>query len=280
MTNELDGVAGIHRYVHQLLAAFDRAAHQAGIEYFLAYGTALGAVRDGDLIPWDVDADVWLPREHYDTLVKVVGPALPEPFTLITPETHPDYEYLFPRLSIKGVPHVFLRVDIFPLDPAPASAAGQWLHLKVARALSGVYFVKRVDTDVRNFYSWRKRQVARLLTLAVLPVRKSWLLAAFRRLQGLSSRVESGVLVNSCGSYGGREFFDARWFESAAQLPLAEHTFPVPAGHHQLLTQLYGDYATPVDKEQQAEAMRFAEESVATPMRARGLLPVREDWSG
>ena len=86
MTNELDGVAGIHRYVHQLLAAFDRAAHQAGIEYFLAYGTALGAVRDGDLMGWDVDADVWLPREHYDTLGVGCGPRkLPEPFTLITP---------------------------------------------------------------------------------------------------------------------------------------------------------------------------------------------------
>jgi len=45
------------------LQAFSRVCEQNGISYQLAWGSLLGAVRDGGQIPWDYDVDVFVPYQ-------------------------------------------------------------------------------------------------------------------------------------------------------------------------------------------------------------------------
>ena len=155
------GVAAIQDLVRGLLVELDRVATLAGIPYALAYGTAIGAVRDGGLIPWDVDADVWLPHEHYARFVEQAAALLGPDYELLTAETHDDYEYLFPRLVLRSVHHVFVRVDVFPLDPAPRSRRLAAAYVAGMHLLAQVFFVKRARTDIREHYSARKRLLTR-----------------------------------------------------------------------------------------------------------------------
>jgi lipopolysaccharide cholinephosphotransferase len=269
-----DGLAGVHDLVRRLLGELDRVATAHDVPFYLAYGTAIGAARDGDLIPWDVDADVWVRREHYDRLVGVLAGALGPEFELLTPETHPEYEYLFPRLVLRGIHHVYVRVDVFPLDPAPRTAAGRTAYLRVMRVLDRAYFVKRADTAIRLHYSPAKRLVTRVLRTALLVLPAGLLRRVFRRLQGAG---DPAVLVNSCGSYGEREFFDAAWFDGVVRLPVHGVALPAPVGYDALLTHLYGDWRTPVPPAQQERELVAATSSFVVPLRAAGLLPGPEE---
>jgi len=51
-----------HKWIKESLIAFKKVMGKNGIPFWLEYGTQLGAVRDGEIIPWDLDGDVgvWL----------------------------------------------------------------------------------------------------------------------------------------------------------------------------------------------------------------------------
>ncbi len=192
----LDALREVHVLVRRLLEEFDRVSSAAGTTYFLAYGTALGAVRDGDLIGWDVDADLWLPHTELDRLLTAAVPLLGDDYELLTAETHDDYEYLFPRLVFRGVHHVYLRVDIFPLDPAPRRRLGRLAYLVAMRALAKTLFVQRAQVELRRHYSPRKRLLLQALRALARPVPSKVVIALFRQLQALGS-ARSRTLVNS-----------------------------------------------------------------------------------
>ena len=53
-----------------VLVQFDRICRQEHLQYYLMYGTLIGAVRHNGFIPWDDDIDVMMPRQDYDRFVK------------------------------------------------------------------------------------------------------------------------------------------------------------------------------------------------------------------
>ena len=59
------------------LKYIDRICRENGIEYTLAGGSLIGAIRHGGYIPWDDDIDIELTRPHYDHLISVLMDQLP-----------------------------------------------------------------------------------------------------------------------------------------------------------------------------------------------------------
>ena len=76
----------IQDHLYQMLSAFADYCEEHQIQYFVCGGTLLGAVRHRDLIPWDDDADVLLPRPEYEKLIATMSKERMEGYTLYAHE--------------------------------------------------------------------------------------------------------------------------------------------------------------------------------------------------
>lgn len=56
-----------------LLAIVDKLFNDAGITYWLDYGTLLGAIRHRGFIPWDDDIDISVSRNDYNNIHELLG---------------------------------------------------------------------------------------------------------------------------------------------------------------------------------------------------------------
>lgn len=75
-----------------MLVIFDKICRENNLEYWLSFGTLLGAIRHGGFIPWDDDTDVCMPYEDAMKLKNIMGNNIIEQkIVLQTHDTDPHY---------------------------------------------------------------------------------------------------------------------------------------------------------------------------------------------
>ena len=110
-----------------LLLQLDRVCKKYGLQYYLMFGSLLGAIRHNGYIPWDDDLDVSMPRKDYELLLKVAPSEFKEPYFFQIPETDPGYYYTFAKIrnsNTSAFSNLFqyqrfnmgLLLDILPVD--------------------------------------------------------------------------------------------------------------------------------------------------------------------
>ncbi|MEI3251452.1 MAG: LicD family protein [Candidatus Gastranaerophilaceae bacterium] len=114
-----------------IVKEIDRICNLYSIEYYLIYGSALGAVRHQGFIPWDDDFDIGMTYENYNKFIKVCDKELNKnKFFLQTPDNEPNYYLSFMKLrditttlieegnKNKNITYG-VYVDIFPIVGVP-----------------------------------------------------------------------------------------------------------------------------------------------------------------
>lgn len=113
----------------EILHELDRVCNLAGITYYLAYGTCLGAVRHSGFIPWDDDIDVFLKCDDMTKLFKSKH-LFADKYFLQSRET--DSKYCNMKLSLRDSSTTYfsdesdnqdinhgMYIDLYQLFPYP-----------------------------------------------------------------------------------------------------------------------------------------------------------------
>lgn len=252
-----------------MLQALEKTSATHGLPYFLAYGSALGAVRDGNQIPWDWDMDLWVPQPHYDALVEALRDELPDPFVLSDHTSVDGYGPLFARISRRGLDHSLVHLDLFPLVGVTSWRPLHGPLIKLNHVLSRVHVLKTLQVSERPHYSRRKRLVAHVVKALSRPVPQLWVTAVFRALNSFVRYDGARWVTSPCGPYGKAEFFPATWFASSRMCTLSGVKTRVPTGVEHMLSSLYGPaFMTPIPEEQQERALRFFDSFILPRIQA------------
>ena len=115
----------------EMVKYLDSFCKENQIEYYIIYGSCLGAVRHKGFIPWDDDFDVGMTLENYNKFISLCKTKLDtNKYFLQTLETEPNYYLSFAKLrdinttlieeGNKNIPITYgVYIDIFPIVGLP-----------------------------------------------------------------------------------------------------------------------------------------------------------------
>ena len=238
--------------LYELLQAFDAVCRKHQIKYMLFAGSALGAVRHGGFIPWDDDLDVVMLRPEYERFLTVAAQELDSEKYFLQKEFSEHWPMFFSKLRKNGTTcleryhpkdpliHQGVYIDIFPCDNL---AEG-----KITRRLQ--FFASKVvitkALDRRGYLTDSLIKKCFILLCRCLPQ------APFRRFAQQRGKSDTGCVHTFFGGAARYEknIYPREWFREEKFLPFGTGEFPVSAHYDKLLTNVYGDYMTPLPEEQ------------------------------
>ena len=258
----------VHETNLKILKEIDRICRKYKIKYMLDAGTLLGAVRHQGFIPWDDDADVAFTRSNYEAFLKVVKRELPDTMELLMPwdfrggknfydftariiyknsRTHDDT----PEMQFYEGKLNHLWVDLFTIDELPEKKNAAALTLLLHKMVYGMAMGHRYHLDFGKYSLFHKLAVGGMSAVGRFVPMKA--LFKMQRLVAMKDRRgRSGLRYYS--NYQPDFLYvtvEKNWCDQVVDMDFEDTRLMAPAGWHEILTEVYGDYMTPPPKEQQ-----------------------------
>ena len=227
---------GVMDYIHNL-------CEKENINYSLAYGTLLGAVRHKGYIPWDDDVDISLKRDEYDKLYQAVLRDNDPIYKVASWENDARYPYPFYRVYdartvyennyIENDIDLGICVDVFPFDYY-TDVNKEMVKLDTYRRLSvyTLYGIHSKSAGLKNIVRYLLVLVFRLTRV------KTW----NKKMNLLSMQAKDSdsidyLMENKRTSTK----FEKTLLDKVMDSPFEDRTYKIPEASHQILSAIYGD---------------------------------------
>ena len=250
----------LHDQLFDVMLVVDEICKKEGIKYFLDSGTAIGAVREKDFIPWDDDVDFKIMREDYPAFKEAMNKYLPEEYRLVEPiDLAPAFFDFVPRVIHLNRPlreeteedrfyknyQNRVGLDVFIFDKAPNSALKQKTMMLKCKMLYGMAMSKRYKVDMSEYSFMQKAQssvcmlMGKLFSLEKILSMHEKAMTKYFSMTDNKYRFPGNYLLRELG------FFNEEWYAEVVEMPIRDHMFPMPCGYHEELTKMYGEYMKP-----------------------------------
>lgn len=237
-----------------------------GLRYYLLGGTFLGAVRHQGFIPWDDDIDIGMPRPDFERFCKLAEQAFQKPYGFVSFRNNAEHIYFHPRIydynskviDRSGVKEkeTFAWIDIFPLDGMPSGKRMRKLHGLRLLFLRMLFMYSQFD-DIVNVKNTNRVWYEKLLIALGKVIKFDKILNKRKRMEAIDKALRvydfdsSAYVGNFMGAYKMKEIFPKRCYQDISLYNFEGLKLPAPKCYDFVLKQMYGDYMTPPEKDQQ-----------------------------
>ena len=244
----------LHEYEMIILDEIVDFCKKNKITYFLAGGSALGAIRHKGFIPWDDDIDIAMTRKDYNYLINNYKDN--DKFYLQCIERDKNYWNMFAKMRMK---HTFMEekqlahldvpkeifVDIFPIDNAPSGGYKKiMIKSNLVKINSSALLLKFNAKKLRdcNF---------KLIEKIVSFLPKGFIYSLTKRIMTSYKDDNSEYVVSYLSAYAIKnEYLPRTTYFEPLKCKFEDREYKIPKETDKYLTRVYGNYMTlpPIEK--------------------------------
>lgn len=222
----------------EILIEFNRVCQKCGINYWLCYGTLLGAIRDHGQVPWDYDVDVVSFFDDRKKLIDALKTELSDDFYYSYIDNTDFYlgGYRLLRICKKGYSMLALHVDVFFLVGASGDEIKMQSYHRRMERIKHIYDIKcmphylmneKMDKAQKYFISLFKC-IYSLIPFSLLKRIELNLLKKYKSIDN--------VYIPFYGIVVPFNIFETEY------MVIKGVKLPIPKGYDYLLKKLYKDY--------------------------------------
>ena len=268
-TKEPLNIDEVHAGTLKIVEKLSSICDMLHIDYFVAYGSLIGAIRHKGFIPWDDDFDVIMLRPDYDKFVNYCYKHEKElyPFKILNREVSKKYPYTISRFEDMRYKAVYdnivdydsgMFVDVYPYDGAGTDEIAARKKIGWKKDI----LAKCVGWAIRNEYTRPENQSAIVAVLKYIGFKvvhligKDFFLNQYEKLSNTYS-FEDSTLVGCLCWGGGLYVLDKKLFEKSITVPFENIMVKIPAQYDEILKRSYVDYMKLPPKEERVATHEY-----------------------
>lgn len=243
----------------EILRYFTGFCKEHDLQYYCAFGTAIGAVRHKGFIPWDDDIDVQMPRPDYERLMSLKSSIDSSKYELCEGRFDPDYSATFAKIvdldttlvEFEGInTRLGNYIDIFPLDGCPDDYEEYSRAYKESQELRDDLYLVSTHYNLRWFgkrlITGHGKEVCKILGFYLR--RSKCRQEILARLNGIASRYryeDSDNVTCYCMWFKEQKhYMPKEWYGNGTEGVFEGMKVILPLRYDDVLTHIYGDYMT------------------------------------
>ncbi len=256
-SKKIDSIEEIKKIQLDVLNTFHNYCIKNSINYSLAYGTLLGAIRHKGYIPWDDDIDICMLREDYEKFERVFPENYYDKYEFYTLKRYEKwnrpYGKLFNNQTIefegtKDDVGIGVSIDIFPIDDVPDKDVSYCRFRKKCNYLIKIRTIKAmVWTENRSLL---KNLIVLFSHILLIPFSFRFIAILTDFLSKRQNNKGYNHVFHSCDNDTSKLSYPKNIFKEYVDVPFENYVLRAMTGYDDYLRACYGDYMQlpPVDK--------------------------------
>lgn len=242
ITSSYNVFCGYQAITRGILIELDRICQIGGINYYLAYGTLLGAVRDKCQIPWDYDIDTFVKIDDKVALLQLLEKELGNDYYYEFSSNSKTYPTSCLRVCRKGFSMMALHVDVFFLVGTPNDERERKRFIKKTERCLDLRTAKYL-----NYYLNNNKEMTFIHKCYRSIVQALYHLIPDTYLRHLEKQVEYKYPLKDSEYWFSMQrvyskLYPRRIFDEVIRIPVEDFYFSIPSGYEEFLSINYRNW--------------------------------------